>query len=208
MRARNISQKELTEKDLDSKLFDLQLDLIESDVAQDVIDDLFVRLKKELLGLKIEKGQTAEGIIKSNLQNIILEMFSKAEKIDLINQIKLNRQISRSSPFTIVFLGINGTGKTTTIAKVAHMLRKNGISVVLSSSRYTPCRCDRGVSQHAGNLLIKVIAQRYGANPSAVARDAVEYGKKHYIDVVLIDTAGRMQTAKNLMDEISKIIES
>ena len=80
--AKNISQKELTDKDLDKNLFDLQLELIESDVAQDVIDDLLVRLKKELLGTKIEKGQTAEVIIKSNIQKIIIEMFSKAGEID------------------------------------------------------------------------------------------------------------------------------
>jgi fused signal recognition particle receptor len=204
--ARNISQKEIADKDLDKNLVDLQLELIESDVAQDVIDDLFVRLKKELLGTKIEKGQTAEAIIKSNIQKTILEMFSKAGEIDLVNQIKSYRQQSKSSPFIIVFLGINGTGKTTTIAKVAYMLRKSGISVVLAAGDTHRAGAIEQLSQHAGNLSIKVIAQRYGADPSSVARDAVEYSKKHYIDAVLIDTAGRMQTAKNLMEEISKII--
>jgi fused signal recognition particle receptor len=203
---KSIGQKEISEKDFDNNLFDLQLVLLESDVAQEVIDDLSTRLKKELLGLKLEKGQkTAEDIIRSKLKNSIAEMFAKAGKIDLIQKIKAKRD-ARSGPFVIVFLGINGTGKTTTVAKIAHLLRKNGISVVLAAGDTHRAGAIEQLTLHAEKLSLKVISQRYGADPSAVGRDAVDYGRKHYIDAVLIDTAGRMQTAKNLMDEVSKII--
>lgn len=203
---KSIGQKEISEKDFDSNLFDLQLVLLESDVAQEVIDDLSAKLKKELLGLKLEKGQqTAEDIIRSKLKSVIAEMFAKAGKIDLIQKIKVKRD-ARGGPFVIVFLGINGTGKTTTVAKVARLLRKNGISVVLAAGDTHRAGAIEQLTQHAEKLSLKVISQRYGADPSAVGRDAVDYGRKHYIDAVLIDTAGRMQTAKNLMDEVSKII--
>ena len=106
----------------------------------------------------------------------------------------------------ILFLGINGTGKTTTIAKFTNMLRQEGYSVVMAAGDTHRAGAIEQLTQHGDNLSVKVISQRYGADPSAVGRDAIEYAKKHYVDVVLLDTAGRMQTAKNLMDEISKIV--
>jgi fused signal recognition particle receptor len=203
--AKTIAQKELSEKDLDNNLFDLQLALLESDVAQEVIDDLSERLKKELLGLKLERGQVAEDIIRSKLHSAIGEMLARCGKIDLIEKIKEKRETKRG-PFVIVFLGINGTGKTTTVAKISNLLRKNGISVVLAAGDTHRAGAIEQLSQHAKKLSLKIIMQRYGSDPSAVARDAVEYSGKHHVDAVLIDTAGRMQTAKNLMDEISKIV--
>ncbi len=203
--AKTIAQKELSEKDLDNNLFDLQLALLESDVAQEVIDDLSTRLKRELLGLKLERGQVAEDIIRSKLHNAIDEMLARCGKIDLIEKIKEKRE-TKGGPFVIVFLGINGTGKTTTVAKISNLLRKNGISVVLAAGDTHRAGAIEQLSQHAKKLSLKIIMQRYGSDPSAVARDAVDYSRKHHVDAVLIDTAGRMQTAKNLMDEISKIV--
>jgi fused signal recognition particle receptor len=203
--AKTIGQKELSEKDLDDNLFGLQLALLESDVAQEVIDDLSARLKNELLGLKLERGQIEEDIIRSKLHNAIGEMLARGGKIDLIEKIKAKKETKRG-PFVIVFLGINGTGKTTTVAKISNLLRKNGISVVLAAGDTHRAGAIEQLSQHAENLSLKIITQRYGSDPSAVARDAVDYGRKHYVDAILIDTAGRMQTAKNLMDEISKIV--
>src|SRR5215469_5849251 len=203
---RSIGQRDLSEKDLDNSLRDLQLGLLESDVAQEVIDDFSAKLKKDLLGLKHEKNDKAEELIKSKFQNVIAEMFAKTGKVDIINKIKTKREL-KSGPFIILFLGINGTGKTTTVAKVANLLRKNGISVVLAAADTHRAGAIEQLTQHGQKLALKVISQRYGADPSAVGRDAVDYGRKHHIDAVLIDTAGRMQTAKNLMDEIGKIVK-
>jgi fused signal recognition particle receptor len=113
----------------------------------------------------------------------------------------------KPGPFVIVFLGINGTGKTTTVAKVANLLKKTGYSVVIAAADTHRAGAIEQITEHAERLSIKVISQRYGADPSSVSRDALEYAKKHYVDVVLIDTAGRMQTAKNLMYEIGKIVK-
>src|ERR671917_1797680 len=203
--AKGIAQKEITEKVLDDVLFDFQIALLESDVAQEVVDDLSANLKKELLGLKLEKEQEATEIVQSKLRTAVAEIFAQTKKFDLIENIKMKKE-SKGGPFIVVFLGINGTGKTTTVAKVAHFLRKHNISVVLAAGDTHRAGAIEQISLHAEKLSLKVITQRYGADPSAVGRDAIDYAKKHHIDVVLVDTAGRMQTAKNLMDEINKIV--
>ncbi|MEJ7641215.1 MAG: signal recognition particle-docking protein FtsY [Candidatus Nitrosocosmicus sp.] len=204
--ARSISQKELSEKELDESLFDLQVALLESDVSQEVIDDLSLQIKNNLVGMKIQKNETTEQIIASTLKNNFREILSKAGSIDLLGLIQEKKQ-KKGGPFVIVFLGINGTGKTTTVAKVANLLKKNGFSVVIAAADTHRAGAIEQITAHAENLSIKIISQRYGADPSAVARDALEYAKKHYVDTVLIDTAGRMQTAKNLMFEIGKIVK-
>ena len=204
--AKSIGQKELSEKDLDESLFDLNVSLLESDVSQDVIDDLSKQLKQKLVGIKLQKDESAEQIMSDTLKDSFSNILSQAGSINLIQEIKSKKQ-NKAGPFKIVFLGINGTGKTTTVAKVANLIRKAGFSVVIAAADTHRAGAIEQISSHAEKLSIKVISQRYGADPSAVARDALEYARKHYIDVVLIDTAGRMQTAKNLMDEIGKIVK-
>jgi fused signal recognition particle receptor len=204
--ARNLSsRKEISERDLNNQLSELELSLLESDVAPEVVDDLVRSLRTELLGLELEKGQSAEEVIRHKLRIRIADMFYKSGNIDLIQQIRSKKEAGRG-PFVILLLGINGTGKTTTIAKIAWLLKKSGISTVLAAADTHRAGAIEQLLQHGENLSIKVVSQRYGADPSAVGRDAVEYAVKHRVDTVLIDTAGRMQTAKNLMDEINKIV--
>lgn len=203
--AKGIGQRELTDKVLDDALLDLQIALLESDVAQEVVDDLSTKLKNELLGLKLEKTQDATQIVQSKLQAAVAEIFARAGKLDLIEKIKTKKE-SKAGPFVIVFLGINGTGKTTTVAKVANLLRKAGLSVVVAAGDTHRAGAIEQLEQHTNRLSLKIVKQRYGADPSSVGRDAYEHAKKNYIDVVLMDTAGRMQTSKNLMDEMGKIV--
>ena len=202
----DISKKEITEKDLENTLFDLEIALLESDVAQEVIDDISANLKNKLLGLSLEKDKTPKELIQLHVKKSIYEILTKSGTLDLVNEINSKKE-NKGGPFIVVFLGINGTGKTTTVAKVANLLHKNRLSVVLAASDTHRAGAIEQLGEHARRLSLKMIHQRYGADPSAVARDAVEYGKKHRVDAILIDTAGRMQTAKNLMDEISKIVQ-
>lgn len=203
--AKGIGQKELTEQALDDALLDLQIALLESDVAQEVVDDLSTKLKKELLGLKLEKGQDAAQIVQSKLQAAVAEIFARTGKLDLVERIRAKKE-SKTGPFVIVFLGINGTGKTTTVAKVANLLRKAGFSVVVAAGDTHRAGAIEQLEQHTNKLSLKIVKQRYGADPSSVGRDAYEHAKKNYLDIVLMDTAGRMQTSKNLMDEMGKIV--
>jgi len=111
----------------------------------------------------------------------------------------------KGEPYIVSFMGINGTGKTTTIAKFANFLRVHKFSAVIAAADTYRAGAIEQISEHANRLNIKIIAQNYGSDPAAVARDAVLYATSHRVDCVLIDTAGRMQTSKNLMDQISKI---
>ncbi|MGA8844460.1 MAG: signal recognition particle-docking protein FtsY, partial [Nitrososphaeraceae archaeon] len=139
------------------------------------------------------------------LFSYLADLFRLESKMDIISEI-LEKKKSKSGPYVILFLGINGAGKTTTIAKFTHLLQEKQISVVLAAGDTHRAGAIEQLSQHAKNLGVKIIVQRYGADPSAVGRDAIEHAKKNYVDVVLIDTAGRMQTSKNLMEEIRKIV--
>jgi len=199
---KSFGQKELKEKDIDEVLFELEIALMESDVATEVIDSIKSDLKKKLIGTIVEK-ENIENIVKQSLRENISNLFDAAGKIDILSNIQKKKETGE--PYIILFVGINGTGKTTTLAKVANLLQQNKFSVVIAAADTYRAGAIEQLSEHAKRLNLKIIAQNYGSDPAAVARDAVLYAKSHKIDCILIDTAGRMQTSKNLMDQISKI---
>jgi fused signal recognition particle receptor len=183
--AKSVAQKELTEKVLDDVLLDLQIALLESDVAQEVVDELSEKLKKELLGLKLEKEQEATEIVQSKLRTAVAEIFARTNRFDLIEKIKMKKE-AKDGPFVVVFLGINGTGKTTTVAKIANLLRKAGFSVVVAAGDTHRAGAIEQLEQHTNRLFLKIVKQRYGADPSSVGRDAYDHAKKNHIDIVLV----------------------
>ncbi|MGI0086563.1 MAG: signal recognition particle-docking protein FtsY [Nitrosotalea sp.] len=199
---KSFGEKELKEKDIDEVLFELEISLLESDVATEVIDLLKSDLKKQLIGATVQKDTIVE-FVKQNMRQSISNMFDAAGKIDILSNIQTKKE--KGEPYIISFMGINGTGKTTTIAKFANLLRENKLSSVIAAADTYRAGAIEQISEHGKRLNIKVIAQNYGSDPAAVSRDAVLYAKSHKVDCVLIDTAGRMQTSKNLMDQISKI---
>jgi fused signal recognition particle receptor len=203
---RNLGQKSISKKDINSILDELQISLMENDVAHEIADEMTAKIKEEMQNLKLERNEDSDQVITTKLYSFLHELFlSTNTQTDIIQSI-LDKKKSKAGPYSIVFLGINGTGKTTTVAKFCKLLRDKGISVVLAAADTHRAGAIEQITQHGNNLNVKVISQRYGADPSAVARDALEHAKKNYIEAVLIDTAGRMQTSKNLMEEVSKII--
>ncbi len=199
-----VSEKTLSAKELDEALFNFQLSLLESDVGQDVVESITNAAKKELLGARIERSKETESVVRDKLRTAVLKVFSSAPPLDIIAQARDKKK--SGEPFVILFLGINGTGKTTTVAKFTNLLKKNGLSVVVAAGDTHRAGAIEQLTEHANRISTKVIAQRYGADPAAVARDGVLYAKAHHIDVVIIDTAGRMQTNQNLMEEMGKIV--
>ncbi len=203
---KNLGQKSISKKDINSILDELQISLMENDVAHEIADEMTAKIKEEMQNLKLERNEDSDQVITTKLYSFLHELFlSTNTQTDIIQSI-LDKKKSKAGPYSIVFLGINGTGKTTTVAKFCKLLRDKGISVVLAAADTHRAGAIEQITQHGNNLNVKVISQRYGADPSAVARDALEHAKKNYIEAVLIDTAGRMQTSKNLMEEVSKII--
>ncbi len=200
--AKSLSEKELKEKNIEDILFELEISLIESDVAMEVIDAIKSNLKEKLIGIKVEKNEI-ENFVKQSLIQSISKLFEDAGTIDLLGNISSKKD--STEPYIILFVGINGTGKTTTLAKVANLLQKSKFSLVVAASDTFRAGAIEQLKEHTNRLNLKLVAQNYGSDPAAVARDAVLYAKSHKIDCVLIDTAGRMQTSKNLMDQIEKI---
>ena len=200
--SKGFSEKELKEKDIEDILFQLEINLLESDVATEVIESIKDSLKEKLVGTKVDK-KTIENFIKKSLIQYIHETFDSAGSVDLISNIKGKKE--SGEPYIIVFVGINGTGKTTTLAKIANMLKNSKFSVVIAAADTYRAGAIEQLREHANRLNLKIIAQNYGSDPAAVAKDAVLYAKSHKIDCVLVDTAGRMQTSANLMEQIEKI---
>ena len=200
-----VKEKQLSDKDLDEVVFYFQLSLIESDVAQSVAESLTNEVQKSLAGTKVDRSADPSEVVGERLSTVLESAFAKAGNVNLIANIKEKAQRT-GEPYVVLFLGINGTGKTTTVAKVARFIQESGLSVVcVAGDTHRPGAIEQ-LTEHAGRLSLKVISQRYGADPAAVGRDGVLYAKAHHADSLLIDTAGRMQTNQNLMEEMAKIV--
>jgi len=200
--AKSLGERELKEDDVDDVLFELEISLMDADVASEVINSIRDELKKRLAGTVVDK-KIIPKFIRDSLIEFISRLFDDAGTVDLLQEIK--RKQDSVDPYIVSFVGINGTGKTTTVAKVAHLLKNSKISVAIAASDTFRAGAIEQIREHANRLNLKIIAQNYGADPAAVARDAVLYARSHKVDCVLIDTAGRMQTSKNLMEQIKKI---
>jgi fused signal recognition particle receptor len=178
----------------------LELTLMENNVAVEVIEKIKSDLTKNLVEQPIKRTKIEE-MIRESLKNSIDDLF-KVEEVNLLKKIKYEEK-----PFVIAFFGINGSGKTTTIAKIADLLKKNKISCVLAASDTFRAASIEQLQIHADKLGIKLIKHDYGSDPAAVAFDAVKHAKAKKIDVVLIDTAGRLHNQANLMEELKKIVK-
>jgi len=185
-------------KDIDEPLNDLEMILLENDVALPVAEEIIAHIRKDLAGKRRKVGEKVDTIVLSSLRNALLDVLG--EGFDLIGYIK-----NHDRPVKILFTGVNGTGKTTTVAKIGSFLKKNGFSVVIGAGDTFRAGAQEQIDVHAGRLGIKIIQHQQGADPSAVLFDAVEYSRAHKIDVVLADTAGRFHNRVNLMNQLDKI---
>jgi fused signal recognition particle receptor len=193
-----ISTSELTQDQFDEFFNEFEIDLLENNVSLEVVEKMKESLSKELVGKSFKKADAEKSIIEA-LKKSISEVL-----IEPPNLIKLIKD--KDGPFTIIFFGINGTGKTTSIAKLADMLTKNKISCVLAAADTFRAASIEQLSKHAENLKLPIIKFDYGSDPASVAFEAKKYAEKNNIKVVLIDTAGRMYTKQNLLKEMEKII--
>ena len=196
---RKITEKKLEENDVIDILAEMETSLISSDVAVEVSEKIVRDLKNNLVGNFIKRGEI-EDTIRNSFRNSILDIL-KVEGFDLVEKVKTKK------PFLIVFLGFNGVGKTTSIARIGHLLKKHGISSVFAAGDSWRAAAIEQLEEHGKNLGIDVIKHKYGADPAAVIFDAVKHAKSKNIDVVLADTAGRSHSNVNLMDELKKIIK-
>ena len=189
----------IREKHLENVLWEMELALMESDVAVEALEEMKVIIKKRLVGLRVENRAAITPTIEKALKASLVELLSKTT---FDPQTLLEK---RDGPLVIAFVGVNGTGKTTTIARITDWLQQNGKSVVMAASDTFRAGAIEQLELHAERLGCKFIKHQAGGDPAAVAFDAVEHARAKHRDIVMIDTAGRMQTNSNLMDEMKKI---
>jgi len=199
-----VAKTELKGKDLDNVLDEFQLSLIENDVAVSAADFISNELKQKLKDVQFARFTDPRTRVRVILQEVLLSLLQRAGQLDIFALIDKKKSIGE--PAVLVFIGINGTGKTTSIAKLAHVLQKKGRTVILAASDTYRSGSIEQLEEHARRIGVRVIKHQYGADPAAVAFDAVNYAKAHRINAVLIDTAGRMQNNKNLLEEMRKIV--
>ncbi len=193
------SGRKLKEAKLEEILYDLEIALLESDVAFPVAKEIVDTLAQDLQGKRVSREVTVETGVEAALRDAITKAMT-VPTLDLFEIIK-----TRPKPIVIMFVGVNGTGKTTTIAKLAFHIQKHGYTAVVAAADTFRAGAIEQLEKHAEAVGFKLIKHEAGSDPAAVAYDAVEHARARKRDVVLIDTAGRMQTNTNLMDQMKKI---
>jgi len=188
----------LKEDDVREVLDELEIVLLESDVALPVTEEIIDHVRRDLVGRHRKFRESPDEIVIETLRNALLDVLG--EGFDLPAYIR-----SHERPVRILFTGVNGTGKTTTVAKVGAYLKREGFSVVIAAGDTFRAGAIEQIDIHAERLGIRVIQHKQGGDPSAVIYDAVEYARAHGLDVVLADTAGRFHNKQNLMNQLGKI---
>lgn len=194
-----ITTKTISEGKFDELFWDLEVVLLENNVSVEVIEKIKQDLKTELVDKPLPRDVPKK--IEETLKNTLTEIVS-FDKINVLEKIK-----EKEGPYIIAFFGINGSGKTTSIAKLSHLLQQNGLKTVLAASDTFRAAAIQQLEEHANKLDTKIIKHEYGSDAAAVAYDAIQFAQKNNTDVVLIDTAGRLHSNTNLMDELKKIVK-
>ncbi|MBQ1781540.1 signal recognition particle-docking protein FtsY [Methanobrevibacter sp.] len=197
-----VREKTIQEKHVEDILFELEMELLQADVAMEVATEVVESVKENLVGKKIKRSNDITEYTFYALRDAVEEIISIPGKsmTEMIEEKK-----AQGEPLVVMFVGINGTGKTTTIGKLANYYLKKGYTPVIAASDTFRAGAIEQVTHHADNVGVKIIKHKKGSDPAAVAFDAVEHARAQRKELVLIDTAGRMQTNTNLMDEMKKI---
>ncbi|MEM3445742.1 MAG: signal recognition particle-docking protein FtsY [Thermoplasmata archaeon] len=188
----------IKEDKIDEILEELEIELLSGDVALEVVEEIKRKIKENLVGKRIKFGEDIEAVVRNALRAALISVLN-------IPPVDIDKLIEKKRPFVIMFVGVNGTGKTTAIAKIGNYLLKQGKTCVIAAGDTFRAGAIEQIEIHANRLGVKLVKHAPGSDPAAVAYDAIEHAKARGKDVVLIDTAGRMQTNTNLMEEMKKI---
>ncbi len=182
-------------------LWDLELVLLEADVAADVAHELRDHMEKRLPHVRVKDKHEVPIAIESELKTAIRNVL-EGGSFAFDDWVLTNTD---KAPLSVMFVGVNGTGKTTTIARIAHRMKELGFGIALAAGDTYRAGAIEQLEKHGDNLGLRVIKHEAGADPAAISYDAIEHAKARRKELVLIDTAGRMQTDSNLMEEVKKI---
>ncbi|WP_411965023.1 signal recognition particle-docking protein FtsY [Haloferax sp. YSMS24] len=189
----------IEEEDLEDPLWELEMALLQSDVEMNVAEEILETIREKLVGETRKQVQSTGQLVEEALHDALYDVIS-------VGQFDFDQRIAEADkPVTLIFTGINGVGKTTTIAKLARYFEKEGYSTVLANGDTYRAGANEQIREHAEVLGKKLITHEQGGDPAAVIYDAVEYADAHDIDIVLGDTAGRLHTSNDLMAQLEKI---
>ena len=188
---------------LDNLLEELEWVLLESDISQHATSAIIDSLRSALIGSRLRKGAQLPKVLEAALKRALHGLLEAGYwDFDASVQGFLD---AGDAPVVIMLVGVNGTGKTTTAAKIAQRLLNKNISVIAAAGDTFRAGAIQQLESHCENLGIRCISSQRGGDSAAIARDAIESAKAKGIDVVLVDTAGRMQNKTNLMNELNKV---
>ena len=189
----------IEEEDLEDPLWQLEMALLGSDVEMSVAEEILETIREKMIGETRAQVQSTGELVSEALHDALFDVIS-------VGQFDFEgRVVESDKPVTIIFTGVNGVGKTTSIAKLSRYFEKRGLSTVLANGDTYRAGANEQIGKHADNLGAKLISHEQGGDPAAVLYDAVEYAEAHDIDVVLGDTAGRLHTSSDLMAQLEKI---
>ena len=189
----------IEEEDLEDPLWNLEMALLESDVEMQVAEEILETVREKMIGETRAQVETTGELVETALHDALYEVIS-------VGQFDFDARIEAADkPVTIVFTGVNGVGKTTSIAKLSQYFEKRGLDVVMANGDTYRAGANEQIQEHADALGTKLISHEQGGDPAAVLYDAVEYAAANGVDVVLGDTAGRLHTSNDLMAQLEKI---
>ena len=189
----------ITEEELEAPLESLELELLQGDVEMGVAREITERIREQLVGDTRKQVESGEQVIERAIGDALRDVISVGQ-FDFEERIR-----SAEKPVVIVFTGVNGVGKTTSIAKLSRWLETRGLSSVMANGDTYRAGANEQIEEHAEALDTKIITHEQGGDPAAVIYDAVEYADANQTDVVLGDTAGRLHTSNDLMAQLEKI---
>jgi fused signal recognition particle receptor len=189
----------ITEEELEAPLESLELELLQGDVEMGVAREITERIREQLVGDTRKQVESGEQVIERAIGDALRDVISVGQ-FDFEERIR-----SAEKPVVIVFTGVNGVGKTTSIAKLSRWLESRGLSSVMANGDTYRAGANEQIEEHAEALDTKIITHEQGGDPAAVIYDAVEYADANQTDVVLGDTAGRLHTSNDLMAQLEKI---
>ena len=187
---------------LQQLLTDLEEELLSSDMGHAAVTDLLQALTNHLVGSRVNRKANLSRVVERALKGALLSLLGDGYW-DFDRTIQ--HLVDEESPVVIMMVGVNGTGKTTTSAKIAKRMKDQGFKVVLAAADTFRAGAIDQLSAHADRLGVRCIKSQRGGDSAAVARDAIESAKAKREDIVIVDTSGRMQNKSNLMEELRKV---
>lgn len=199
-----ISRTELAGKQLEQLLQELNTTLAENDVAYPVAERICDGIRQRAVSVQVSRLSDRREPFVAIIRQVLLDVLKESGEASFFEKVEMKKQAHE--PAVVVFVGINGTGKTTTIAKIAYLLKQRGYTVVIACADTYRTGSIEQLEEHARRLGVRTIKHSYGADAAAVAFDSINHARANGVNTVLIDTAGRMQTKRNLLEEMKKIV--